>query len=849
MKRKVLTSMVIGSTGLLAMLGLWYLQPIKFDQAQGTQEKSFVKETANKTETGPEKGPELERWYFKQWHQPFGAVLSPELLHQMRTEASALPDESELHNSPDVTGWQSIGPDRMSVPGSNAAYTGRILDMQITNDGNLLIAAASGGLWKVTGSSASPLSDAIQDLAVSTVAADPGNNNNIYIGTGEPYVRGGSGLYFTNNGGSNWSSVSGFSPTPAGIYKIRYWPGHPDEIHVAATNGYYRSADGGATWSKNLTGNICDFTFTDENTQGWMFCAAWGVNKIYWSTLFGALWNEITLPFTNVGRVALAYQSGTLYAAIARLDNYNLHGVYKSTDFGSNWTNISPPENYMGNQGWYDNIIQSPAPNLIYVGGVDLWKTTDDGSSWTKLSGANIHSDQHAIAHNWNSELFIGNDGGLSKSPDEGATWSTSLNKIPITQYVNVDVFSGSVAYIAGGSQDNGISVTTNLGNTWTYALGGDGGGVAFDPDDRAKMFVTNGVYGGDWTFRRHRTADEGNNWQDINNGIDPSDQWYNRIRNDQVSPIYLFNNSGPYVYQSNDDGDNWTKLNSTPFASDISDITVAKWSSSGQTIVYATMPETTGTRLWVYSNGTWYNDHVPADLPTDVQIRKVTPHPEDPFTAFIIMNGISQTGPSKKIYKTTDLGVSWTNITGNLPNIPFSDVVAHPTNSSILIASSELGCFKTTDGGASWVRWNDGMPYATIITELRYVNEINTTGKLYLVAGTYGRGIYVRELNDGSITDVKKDQNIPAEYSLTQNYPNPFNPSTLISFSLPVRDKVNIKVYDIQGREVTTLVNSTLDAGSHAVQFSGKGLASGVYIYRIQTSRFSQSKKMTLLK
>ncbi len=202
MKRMALYSAAAGFIVLLAMMGILYLQPVKVDQAQETKEKSFIKETANTSEADAEKGPELERWYFKQWHQPFGAVLSPELLHQMRTEAAALPDESELHNSPELTGWQAIGPDRMSVPGSNAYYTGRILDIQITNDGNLLIAAASGGLWKVTGSSATPLSDGIQDLAVSTVAADPGNNDKIYIGTGEPYVRGGSGLYVTNNGGS-----------------------------------------------------------------------------------------------------------------------------------------------------------------------------------------------------------------------------------------------------------------------------------------------------------------------------------------------------------------------------------------------------------------------------------------------------------------------------------------------------------------------------------------------------------------------------------------------------------------------------------------------------------------------
>ena len=447
-----------------------------------------------------------------------------------------------------------------------------------------------------------------------------------------------------------------------------------------------------------------------------------------------------------------------------------------------------------------------------------------------------------------NSDIFIGNDGGLAKSSDLGATWSTSLNNIPITQYVNIDVFGKSVAFIAGGSQDNGISVTTNLGATWTYAAGGDGGGVAIDPDDNAKLYMTNGVYGGDWTFRRLRSTDGGVNWENINNGIDPSDQWYIRIRHDQVNPIYLFSNSGPYVYVSTDNGDNWSKLNSTPFASNVSELSVAKYTSSGGTIVYACMPATTGSRLWVYNNGNWNDNLVPSDLPNDVQIRKVSTHPEDYNTAFMIMNGISQNGPSKKIYKTINQGVTWTNITGNLPNIPFSDVVAYPSNDQVLIAGSEFGCYKTTNGGSTWFRWNDGMPEGVIITELRYVDETNTTGKFYVVAGSYGRGIYVRELNDGTINDVKEESS-PADYSLTQNYPNPFNPATSIRFTLAKRDNVELKVYDIQGEEVATLINGSMNSGSHEVSFNAGNLASGVYIYRIKTSSFTQSRKMTVLK
>ena len=139
-------------------------------------------------------------------------------------------------------------------------------------------------------------------------------------------------------------------------------------------------------------------------------------------------------------------------------------------------------------------------------------------------------------------------------------------------------------------------------------------------------------------------------------------------------------------------------------------------------------------------------------------------------------------------------------------------------------------------------------MPIGAIVTELRYVNNLSTTGKFFIVAGTYGRGIYVRELNDQPITNVK-DHNITADFSLSQNYPNPFNPVTTIRFSLPKKDNVEIKVYDIEGREITTLLNNTMSTGAHEVKFDGSHLASGVYVYRIRTSHFTESKKMILLK
>ena len=91
--------------------------------------------------------------------------------------------------------------------------------------------------------------------------------------------------------------------------------------------------------------------------------------------------------------------------------------------------------------------------------------------------------------------------------------------------------------------------------------------------------------------------------------------------------------------------------------------------------------------------------------------------------------------------------------------------------------------------------------------------------------------------------------ENIPVEFSLKQNYPNPFNPSTIISFSIPERANVNLKVYDILGNELVTLINEETEAGSYNINFNANGLPTGVYFYQLVSNEYVETKKMLLIK
>ena len=136
---------------------------------------------------------------------------------------------------------------------------------------------------------------------------------------------------------------------------------------------------------------------------------------------------------------------------------------------------------------------------------------------------------------------------------------------------------------------------------------------------------------------------------------------------------------------------------------------------------------------------------------------------------------------------------------------------------------------------------------------------ELN--GKLYAIGGTYLPGmtpldtveIYTPSTTTGVIGE---NNSLPMEYNLSQNYPNPFNPTTVINYSVPEATFVTIKVYDLLGREVKTLVNEDKVAGNYSMQFNGSNLASGIYFYRMEADPstgsgqgFMQTKKLVLLK
>ena len=819
----------------------------------------------------PKGGPEQQQWFFEKWHQPYEAMLPTQKLHEIWKEVDSIPsEESQMEKvtatSKIIKPWKCIGPYGINRPNVQhlSRFSGRVKDIEV-GENLLRVAAASGGLWDYFYIFPSPITETITSQTIGTFATDPRNRSHIIVGTGEYGISSGTGLWQTFDNGKTWEQNTNIIPVPNSFFRIRFVPIYGSVVHAVTDVGYFKSDDNGKNWTGLLSGIISDIAIHSNNPDI-MFIGKWG-DGIYKSTNGGDSWTKLTnngLPTQNVGRIAISLCylfPNIVYATIAGLDNKTL-GVYKSTNQGANWTNITPlspsnPIDFHGPQGWYNNMIGVHPfdPNFVFTGGISLYRTLDGGSTWKIIFHDNVHNDHHAIA--WNKDgsiVWIGNDGGIVYSDDKGENWSLVYNVLPITQFYRIDVCIANGNVMIGGSQDNGTCITKN-GESWNTTSGYNGGDtydVLCDPGNPSRMWMYTGYYGGDWHFIPYRTDDYGRNWTEIRNGLPTPSGHESRIRHDHVSPVYLYYNQGRYLYRSRS-GDNWKVINEEdPFPTLFShEFSVAKWEPTGTTI-YVCLPLTdSGKRLMVYDKNLWYERSSSA-FPNDVWIRKVIPHPVNTNISYAIMNGISENGPKKKIFRTDNRGITWTNITGNFPNVPMSDLVAHPNDPNKLYIGTKFGCFRTNDGGGNWERWNYGMPEANIVTTLVCIDSLSNNGKLYIVAGTYGRGVWKREISWDDPTPLGRKLAQTKEIksiNLNQNYPNPFNPKTVISYHLPAQSFVNLDVYNTNGQKVTTLVSETQKAGSYMVEWNAADFAAGVYFYHLTTETFSQVRKMILVK
>lgn len=846
--KKVKKSLLLLLPVLILIIGIVYIIYIPKKQTDNYSNLIPPQKTEESEESEGEPG--FQKEYFGATHYPEDAILSQEQLIKMWEETRKVPGEKDLYKS-NVVPWRILGPYGSAMDSSGVRkFSGRVLDMRLSNN-NLKVAAASGGLWISNGNEPICLTDNLPSLAIGSFDICPTDSNIIIIGTGEPYVSNGTGLYRTTNRGQNWIRTAALSNQ---FFKIRYTPGSSNIIHAATVDGYFRSNDNGLTWTKYLDGQISDVDINPQSTNI-VYCGLWddgnGRGGIYKSTNSGTNWSRLNvadLPNVDVGRTSISICKGSpniVWVLVARNSDNTLMGVYRTAADQVFWTKTSLSEDIFEEIGWYVNTLSvcPTNPALAFAGGVWLYRTSNNGINWFKdtdiTTSYNLHCDLHEIIWDASGQnMWVAHDGGVSFSNDRGLSYTTADNNYPITQYVNFDVGPNNPDVIWGGSRDNGFTGTTNGGIFWKYGVnwGGDGGGVAIDPFNSSLIYGTIGVFGGSLSFHRLMSFNNGNSWDDRSTGIGASAQGYPKIRAIGTTPTTLYTNSQAGLYYTTNYGTSWS-LQDAVFPAQIYDFYPVYYAQEQRTNIFVILASAdAGKRLFVKSNTGNFTE-ISTGLPEGLRVKGVTPHPTIRNTVYALMTGLTD---GKKIYKTTNLGTTWTNISGNIPNVPMSALVTHPKNVNILYLGTEMGCYKTTNRGVSWFRWNEGMPEAAIVTEMKsYTTQMN---EFHIAAATYGRSIFSRE-------EVPQSTPSDMQFELLQNYPNPFNPITQITFIIPEETKVTMRVYDVTGKLITTLVNETRLSGLYTEEFNGTNLASGVYFMTIHAGGFRDTKRMMLIK
>ncbi len=751
--------------------------------------------------------------------------------------------------------WASMGP--VNMGGRTLAIDFDPVDPDIVYAG-----AASGGLWRsMTGGVGVDAWDYVETgypvLGVSCIAVDPRNRDVIYIGTGEVYqyqasiggaairtTRGsyGIGILKSTDWGATWQkSLDWAYADTRGIWSIQF---HPTDSHIlfaATTEGIYRTTDAGQTWVQvldELMGTDLRIHPTDPDIL-YAACGNFGStgHGLYRSTDGGDTWRKMAggLPSSWSGKALLDVTPAAperVYASIGNLDN--TRGLYRSDDAGDSWSLINTTD-YAQYQGWFSHwVLASPTdPDIVLVGGIDIWASDDAGSSLERRSNwalwsfgtppaggpegppAYAHADQHyAKFHPTNSWIiYFGTDGGVFRSLDRGGTFEGVNGHFTTTQYYNG--FSTCLSdenKAMGGLQDN-MTVIYEGTTSWRREIGGDGFWTAIHPQDSQTL------YGEYYYLALLRSRNGGDSWS----WADPPEQAGDQSA---FSAPYVLCPSDPTtlyagrsrVYKSTNEGDDWTATNvNQPLDGSNPALSMAVSWHSADTVYAATAPVASRARVFRTRNGgeSWEDitgslpDRYPADLATD---------PYNANTVFVAFSGFG----SSHLFRSHDGGDTWDDVGGDLPDLPTSAVVVDPLYPQFVYAGNDLGVYLSIDGGDTWEPFSSGMP-TVMVSDLK-VSVPNRT----LRAATHGNGVYERDLYEPSGGVGER----PIEQLALRAHPNGD-----LSFELPAGGRVRLDLFDSNGRCVRALIDEERAAGAYRLSTRGAGLASGVYFARLRAA------------
>jgi len=680
--------------------------------------------------------------------------------------------------------YDSVGPSNGNTRGNDLYTSGRMAAVLIDtlNDasGNTaIVGGVSGGVWKTTNFLSNfpnwkIVNDYFDNMAISSICQDPSNPNVMYFSTGEASSNAdahfGLGVWKSTDKGETWQQL------PSSVNFIRNWKIICDpagNIYLASrttatpalnTTGLARSTDGGATWT-NITptaqgtatasATCTDIEYTSTGKLVGTFGYATGgttVVRIYTtsnpSTVTQSTGWTVGTGIRQSGLAVGRYEMtalGDIVYAVAVNAAATADSCYKSVDGGATWVKQNTtimPAGILSGQGWYNATlaVNPENSNELMCGGLDAYRSTNGGATWTRTTFwvttiPYVHADHHYM-HWWKrgnqSQLVIGCDGGIYYSTDGGNVWVDKNRNLGLKQFYGADIHPAAGSpYLIAGAQDNGTHQLKNPGNSYSIEVtGGDGMHVWINQQDPS-------IQMGSYVYNQYRRSINGGATWSSNNISGTIGMFVNPYAIDDAQNIlYACHNANTLL--------RWPNIN-TATASNTVTITAL----NGQIGSLKVSPHTPN-RLFLGSSGgrVVRVDNANATTPTATNItgagfptgfvRSVNVGSSDNNIVATFSNfGVAQ------VWTTIDGGTTWTNIDGNLPDMPVWWALYDPTNNNKLYIATETGVWSTEQiNGASTVWVPDpGLP-TTRIAMLRMRSSDNT-----VVASTYGRGLWTARI------------------------------------------------------------------------------------------------------
>ncbi|MEZ5441533.1 MAG: hypothetical protein R3F15_08620 [Lysobacterales bacterium] len=723
-----------------------------------------------------------EAWFYQQRAYPRDFIPAGARAKALR-QADKLPLAQRSAKAGPGSLWTSVGPVGFdsNVAPSWGRMSGRVRALAIdpSNGSRLLLGVSTGGVWlsNDAGASWSPLTDNQPSLAIGAVAFAASNPQVLYAGTGE-----GNGSYYSvgllrsNDGGANWTVLGGDTFARGAFAGLAIDPTNPDVIVACVTNGsfygrsgnleagsvggIYRSTDGGQSFTQTAN-NFCRGLTVVPQDFNTMYHSATGFgaqNGVYRSTDAGQSWTLLSgaVNGEDVGRLDIGVSRDGARVYIGGQKGNEIV-IQRSDDAGANWnapTSTAIPNandgaagnalSYCESQCDYGNVVSvNPFdPNDVWLGGVGLYRSTDGGSNFSRVGENNtpaapgngpLHVDHHVLVFDGNAQgtLYNGNDGGVYRSADSGASWNSIGGTLATMQPYHVSLHPTNPAIFYTGNQDNGTTRRTD-NNVWTEINGGDGG---FSAIDFANPQV---VYASTTELNIVKSTDGGANFADAG---------FQRAEGETVEFIAPFvmdptNSQVLYagtnrLWRTTDAAANWAAVTGQLTGENASITHIAVAPSDANT-VYVVGADGSVNKVVSGSASNVTAAPLPGRYATFVAV-----HPTDANTVFVTYSGFNSATADRPghIFRSSDGGSSWSNVSDNLPDAPANAVAIRPDQPGEVYVGTDVGVFVSFNGGGAWQRMGNGIPNAPISSLA--VN--GTTG--LLAAATFGRSVWTTPL------------------------------------------------------------------------------------------------------